>query len=68
MPALSVVVCCVSRSGPRVTMTVAPASAWDESSTTRPRNDVRCGLLRSREGREHDEQRDGARSGASEAG
>ena len=34
---LSVVVCCVSRSGPRVIMTVAPATARAESSVTRPR-------------------------------
>ena len=37
MPALSVVACCVSRSGPRVIITVAPTTARAESSVTRPR-------------------------------
>src|SRR6266480_3841452 len=36
LPALSAIVCCVSRSGPRVTITVATI-ARDESSMTRPR-------------------------------
>src|SRR6266513_5879643 len=36
LPALSAIVCCVRRSGPRVTITVATI-ARDESSTTRPR-------------------------------